>query len=68
MTERRRFNRRERAAMFLAADGRCQRCGRDLEPGWHGDHKTPFVRTGRTDVADGQALCPSCNQEKGSKE
>lgn len=65
MSERRRFNRRERTALYLAADGRCENCGRELEPGWHGDHVQPWSRGGDTDVINGQALCPDCNLEKG---
>ena len=66
MSERRRFNRGERSALYLAADGRCQRCGRELAPGWHADHVMPYVAGGPTDVINGQALCPRCNLRKGS--
>jgi superfamily II DNA or RNA helicase len=66
MTERRAFNATERAALFLAADGRCELCGVALLPGWHGDHVTPYVRGGSTDVINGQALCPPCNLRKGT--
>lgn len=51
--------------MFLAADGHCTRCGAELEPDWHGDHMRPWSHGGPTDVINGQALCPACNQEKG---
>lgn len=63
---RRRFNGTERAALYLAADGRCQACGVELEPGWHGDHVTAHSRSGPTDVINGQALCPPCNLHKGA--
>jgi len=66
MSERRRFNASERAALYLAADGRCASCGRELEPGWHADHVHPHSRGGDTDVTNGQALCPPCNLKKGS--
>lgn len=65
--ERRRFSGRERTALYLAADGRCESCGVELEPGWHGDHVTPYSRGGRTDVINGQALCPPCNLKKGNR-
>src|SRR5947209_15262592 len=64
--QRRAFNSRERTALYLAADGRCTECGADLEPGWHGDHIQPYSAGGPTDVANGQALCPTCNLKKGS--
>ncbi len=67
MSERRRFNRSERVALYLAADGRCSECGTELEAAWHADHVTPFARSRRTDVADGQALCPPCNLAKGAR-
>lgn len=77
MTERRRFNRGERNALYLAADGLCQctgcaacnpdGCTRQLEPGWHADHVNPWSRSHETDLLNGQALCPSCNLTKGNR-
>jgi superfamily II DNA or RNA helicase len=64
--ERRRFNAAERAALYLAADGRCTECGAELEPEWHADHVDPYSRGGPTDVINGQALCPTCNMKKGA--
>lgn len=66
MDPRRQFNSGERAAMFLAAEGRCADCGTVLEPGWHADHIHPHSRDGKTEVTNGQALCPTCNLKKGS--
>lgn len=43
--ERRRFNSKERVALFLAADGRCQQCGAALEAGWHADHIHPYSKS-----------------------
>jgi superfamily II DNA or RNA helicase len=63
---RRRFNSPERAALFLAAGGRCEKCSAELQPGWHADHITPYTAGGPTDVVNGQALCPDCNLKKGS--
>lgn len=64
---KRQFNSAERAALYLAADGHCSRCGEPLEPGWHSDHVTPWSRGGTTDVVNGQALCPRCNLAKGDR-
>jgi superfamily II DNA or RNA helicase len=66
-TERRFFTGSERAALYLAADGKCTSCGIRLEPGWHADHVQPWSAHGATDVINGQALCPSCNLTKGVK-
>lgn len=63
---RRRFSGRERVALALGADGKCQRCGEPLEPSWHADHVQPHSRGGRTELSNGQALCASCNLLKGA--
>lgn len=64
--DRRSFNFSERVALYLAADGRCMKCGGELVAGWHADHIDPYVAGGPTDVINGQALCPTCNLQKGS--
>jgi superfamily II DNA or RNA helicase len=48
------------------AAGRCQVCGKQLEPGFHADHVVSFAHGGATVTANGQALCPSCNLRKGA--
>jgi len=63
---RRRFNARERFALFLAADGVCALCGASLVAGFHADHVEPYSAGGLTDVTNGQALCAACNLQKGS--
>lgn len=64
---RRLFSRTERGILYLAADGKCERCGKDLAPGFHADHVRAHSRGGPTDVINGQALCPDCNQQKGAE-
>ena len=63
----RRFSPKARVALFLAARGRCATCGAPLQPGFHGDHVKPVSAGGATDPANGQALCPRCNLEKGAQ-
>lgn len=63
----RQFNKRQRIALFLAANGCCQICGITLTENWHADHKIPWSVGGCTDVLNGQALCPDCNLKKGAK-
>ncbi|HET6551520.1 MAG TPA: HNH endonuclease signature motif containing protein [Solirubrobacter sp.] len=63
----RRFRPAARVALFLAARGRCARCGERLAPGWHADHVAPVSRGGATEPANGQALCPRCNLAKGAR-
>lgn len=67
MDKRRRFGRRQRAALWLLADGRCQRCGETLGPGWHADHVKPWSRGGPTSLGNGAALCAKCNIDKGDR-
>lgn len=66
MTMRRRFNDRERFALFLASDGKCSLCGTPLSAGFHADHIVPYSKEGLTDVTNGQALCAACNLKKGA--
>lgn len=63
--EPRRFNGAQRIALYLAADGRCMKCGTELGSDWHADHIHPWSQGGPTDVTNGQALCASCNLKKG---
>lgn len=64
----RRFRPATRVALFLAAQGRCARCGSALEPGWHADHVDPVNSGGETTPANGAALCPRCNLVKGGRQ
>jgi superfamily II DNA or RNA helicase len=56
-----------RAALWIAANGKCQICGRPLPENWHADHVEPWSATRRTNVHEMQALCPECNLRKGSR-
>lgn len=56
-----------RAALYYAADGKCQICGEPLEEDWHADHIIPWKAVARTNVHEMQALCRSCNLAKGMK-
>jgi superfamily II DNA or RNA helicase len=67
-SERRRyFNQGERRAIFLAADGRCEICGGELDADWEADHRIPFAHGGATSVENGQATCSECNRKKGDR-
>jgi 5-methylcytosine-specific restriction endonuclease McrA len=63
----RRFPPATRVALFLAGRGRCAECGVALAAGWHADHVMPVRAGGKTDPANGQALCPRCNLRKGGR-
>src|SRR6185437_14303117 len=58
---------KDRADLWLAQDGKCNKCGADLNRGWHADHIIPFKVSQTTKKEEMQALCPKCNLKKGSK-
>lgn len=53
--------------MALVGGGRCATCSERLGKDFHGDHKVPFAKDGKTVLLNGQALCAACNQKKGAK-
>lgn len=57
-------SKRLRAALYAAAEGKCQSCGVSLPNDWHADHVIPWSVSKRTNVHEMQALCPSCNSKK----
>jgi len=59
-------SKRLRAALWISARGHCQRCGVDLQAGWHADHTKPWTVTRRTNVHEMAALCGRCNLKKGA--
>jgi superfamily II DNA or RNA helicase len=68
MSEERRLNSSKlRSVLWMHADGKCQICAQELQPGWHADHVTPWRLTKKTNVHEMQALCQVCNLKKGGK-
>ncbi len=65
MNDQRRFNQKQRQALFMVSGGKCEMCGEELGDAWHADHVIPCSLGGQTDVSNGQALCASCNLSKG---
>lgn len=61
------FSKKQRIALAMASNWKCSICGISLPKHWHSDHKIPFSKGGKTDVINGQALCPTCNLKKGNK-
>ncbi|NER04680.1 MAG: DEAD/DEAH box helicase family protein, partial [Okeania sp. SIO3C4] len=61
-------SKRLRAALWYAANGKCQKCGCDLPTNWHADHIERWAETNRTNVHEMQALCPKCHYEKTAEE
>jgi superfamily II DNA or RNA helicase len=64
--KRRHFNKRERRAIYLAADGLSEISGEPLSDDWHADHIIPWSKGGLTNLANAQALSKNENLKKGS--
>ena len=58
------FSGAQRKSLYNSSEGKCQSCGKPLPENWHADHIIPFSKGGETHLANGQALCPSCNLSK----
>jgi superfamily II DNA or RNA helicase len=58
----------ERRALYLRAEGRCQRtgCGELLGDDWHASHLTAWTNGGATSLDDMEAWCVPCNLDQGS--
>ena len=66
------FSEFQRDQIWNNAGGRCQvkiTCtGKQLNrDDWQADHIIPVSKNGKTDVSNGQASCPECNQAKGNR-
>jgi superfamily II DNA or RNA helicase len=65
MSEPRAFSPLQRVEIFNRSNGNCQRCGVDITlSNFHADHIIPWSQNGKTQVSNGQALCPPCNLKK----
>lgn len=61
---RRRFSAKARAALFLAARGRCALCGEKITGRWEADHVVPLALGGADTVAQLQVCCRPCHVAK----
>jgi hypothetical protein len=64
---RRRFNKTERAVLFLANNGHSAVSGEPLGAGWHADHRVPWSKGGKTDLVNAQPLNSAENLKKGDR-
>lgn len=67
-SERRRFNKTERLAAWLAQNGKSIVSGEPLNPNnFHADHRMPWSKGGATEVENCDAMTPEENLSKGAK-
>lgn len=59
---RRVFDRQQKRHLYIASEGRCQRCGGDLGEDWEAHHVKRFADGGVTELPNGMALCESCHR------
>lgn len=59
------FTQDQRMVIFRKSGGKCQICGCDItEDDFEADHIIPYAQGGPTTIANGQALCSTCNKPK----
>ena len=62
---KRNFDEAQRQVIYRRGNGICKMCGKQCEwNNWEADHIVPWSHGGRTEVENGQVLCPSCNSMK----
>ena len=67
MTNNRFFNQSQKKEIFLKSGGKCQLCSCNISlDNFHADHIIPHSQGGKTEIQNGQALCPKCNFKKAS--
>lgn len=59
------FDEAQRQVIYRRDKGLCQICGKKCEwNDWEADHIVPWRKGGKTEIENGQVLCPSCNSKK----
>lgn len=63
------FSHYQKKVIFYNSGGQCALCKQriHLNDTWHADHIKPYGQGGKTQISNGQALCPSCNLKKANK-
>lgn len=55
------FSAKQKRHMYIASDGKCEGCGRDLPDGWEAHHISRYADGGVTEIQNGMALCRACH-------
>lgn len=62
---KRSFDEAQRQVIFRRDNGICKNCGIKCEWNeWEADHIIPWSKGGKTEIENGQVLCPTCNATK----
>jgi len=65
--KKRLFTPRQKRILKLTSGNICEKCGKKLKGNFHADHIVPYSKGGKTILNNAQALCFTCNVEKGNK-
>lgn len=55
------FTNRQKKHLYIAADGRCEKCGVALSESWEAHHIKRYADGGVTEIQNGMALCKACH-------
>ena len=59
------FDEAQRQVIYRRDNGICQDCGKHCDwNDWEADHIVPWSKGGKTEIENGQVLCPTCNSKK----
>ncbi len=62
---KRNFDEAQRQEIYRRDNGMCKICGKKREwNDWEANHIIPWSKGGKTEIENGQVLCPSCNSRK----
>lgn len=62
---KRNFDEAQRQVIYRRDKGICRICGKKCDwNDWEADHIIPWSKGGKTEIENGQLLCPACNSSK----